>query len=136
MNLNLLTPRGFLLIGGTILVILGLAGMVFLGPTMEASLLGEFFWLDNTENIAHLVLGVVALGAYYFLKDDKMLKYLVGAVGVVGVVVAVLGFMNMGAAIPNVGVAHLENPSDNVLHLVVGAWALWVSFGKMMAKGK
>ena len=128
MNMNPLTTRGFLLFGGVILVVLGLAGMVFLGPTVEASLLGEFFWLDNTENVAHLALGAVALGGYYFLKQEMMVKYLVTAVGVLALVVAAVGFLNMG-------IAHLENPSDNLLHLVVGVWALWASFGSLMMKG-
>lgn len=123
------TPRGFLLYGGIILVALGVLGLFVLGPTPESSLLGEFFWLDGGENIVHLLLGVVALAAYYLLKDEQLTKWLVVVVGVVALVAVVAGFLNAANAIPNVGITNLENPSDNILHLVVAVWALWVGLG-------
>ncbi|MBI3485772.1 DUF4383 domain-containing protein [Candidatus Daviesbacteria bacterium] len=124
-NLNL---RQFLLLGGIILVVLGVAGLTVLGPTPAASLLGDFFWLDGTENVAHLLFGVVALAAYYMLKDPQMTKILVILVGVVALVAALAGFMNGSAPVPNVGITNLENPADNILHLVVAAWAFYVAF--------
>ncbi len=125
--MNLLSPRGFLLYGGIILLVLGVAGMTVLGPTSANSLLGDFNWLDNTENMAHLLLGVVAIAAYYLLKDANLTKWLVILVGVVAAVATVLGFMNMAAAAPNVGVTNLEL-SDDVLHLVVAVWAFAAAF--------
>ena len=119
---NLLTPRGFLLYGGIVLLVLGVGGMTFLGPTPEASALGDFNWLDGTENMAHLVLGIVALGAYYMLKDAAMTKYLVLLVGVVAALATVVGFINSGASVPNASITNLEM-SDNLLHLVVAVWA-------------
>lgn len=121
-----MTPRQFLLLGGIILVVLGLAGMFVLGPTAASSLLGEFFWLDSTENIIHLLLGAIALAAYYLVKDDNLVKWLVVLVGVLATLATVVGLLNAGNAVPNVGVANLENPSDTILHLVVAVWALWV----------
>lgn len=123
-NLN---PKQFLLLGGIILLVLGVGGMTFLGPTPEASALGEFNWLDGTENIAHLLLGVVALAAYYLLKDEKLTRYLVILVGVVAALATVVGFMSSGSPIPNASVTNLEM-SDNILHLVVAVWAFYVSF--------
>ncbi len=125
--MNLLSPRGFLLYGGIILLVLGVAGMTVLGPTSANSLLGDFNWLDNTENMAHLLLGVVAIAAYYLLKDANLTKWLVILVGVVAAVATVLGFMNMAATAPNVGVTNLEL-SDDVLHLVVAVWAFTAAF--------
>lgn len=129
-----MNPRQFLLLGGIVLVALGVLGMFLLGPTPGQSLLGEFFWLDDVENYAHLILGIVALGAYYLLKDENLTKWLVALVGVVALVASVLGFMNSGAPVPNLGVTHMEGISDNVLHLVVAVWAFYAAFvgGKKM----
>ena len=126
--MNPLSPRGFLMVGGVVLVALGVLGMFLLGPTPQQSLLGEFFWLDDVENYAHLLFGVVALGAYYLLKDENLTKWLVVLVGVVALVVAVLGFMNSSMPVPNLGVTHMEGVSDNILHLVVAVWAFYSAF--------
>lgn len=123
-----MNPKQFLMLGGVVLVVLGLAGLTVLGPTPDASLLKDFFWLDSTENVAHLLFGVVALAAYYGLKDETLTKYLVALVGVVALLAALAGFMNSGALVPNVGITNLENPSDNILHLVVAVWAFYAAF--------
>ena len=123
-----MNPKQFLMLGGVVLVVLGLAGLTVLGPTPDASLLKDFFWLDSTENVAHLLFGVVALAAYYGLKDETLTKYLVALVGVVALLAALAGFMNSGVLVPNVGITNLENPSDNILHLVVAVWAFYAAF--------
>lgn len=126
--MKILNPRQFLLLGGIILLALGVLGMFGLGPTSDASVLGGFFWLDQTENVAHLLLGVVALGAYYLVRDETLNLWLVRLVGIIAAVVTVIGFMSAANKEPNVGLSNLENPSDNILHLVVAVWALWVGF--------
>lgn len=123
-----MNSRQFLLVGGVVLLVLGVAGMTVLGPTPSASMLGDFFWLDATENYAHLLFGVVALAAYYLLKDANLTKWLVVLVGVVALVAALAGFMNSMQSVPLLGTTNLENPSDNVLHLVVAAWAFYAAF--------
>lgn len=125
-----MNPRQFLLLGGIILVVLGVAGFTVLGPTPEQSMLHGAFYLDMAENVAHLLFGVVALGAYWGLKDEKLVKWLVLAVGVVAALVAVIGFISSGNPMPNVGIANLENPLDNILHVVVAVWAFGVCFMK------
>lgn len=131
MELNPLTPGGFLFIGGIVLVVLGLAGLTVLGPTPEASALGTFNWLDMAENVAHLVLGAVAIAASFLLKDATAQKYLVAAVGVIAALVAVLGFLYMGGVEPNLfGVSNMEL-SDDVLHAVVAVWAFAAAFGNL-----
>lgn len=126
--MNVLTPRGFLMAGGIILLALGVGGMTVLGPTAEQSMLGDFFWLDTTENYAHLLLGVVALAAYFLLKENSLTKWLVILVGVIAAVATVAGFMNAGQNVLGMGMTHLENPADNVLHLVVAVWAFAAAF--------
>ena len=119
-----LTPRSFLMIGGAVLVALGVLGFI----VWSAGILKEnsVFYLDNGENVAHVVLGVVALVAASVLKgQEKLLKPLVILVGIVSLFFGVYGFVVAGNVSPNVwGVANLENPLDNLLHLVVGVWAL------------
>ena len=124
-----MNPRQFLLLGGIIFVTLAVLGVVGLGPTITDSALGETFWLDNGENVAHLVLGVVALLAYFLLKDEQLTKWLVILVGVIALLAAVLGFLYSGdtSGANFFGVANLEM-ADNLLHLVVGIWALWAAF--------
>ncbi|MBI2036957.1 MAG: hypothetical protein HYT14_01180 [Candidatus Liptonbacteria bacterium] len=119
-----MNSKQFLLWGGSILVLLAIAGWTFLG---EGGVGGDFFWLDGAENWAHLVLGVVAIAAAYLLGED-MQKWLVYLVGVLGVLVAFWGFF-VGADLYG---AHLE-ASDNILHLVVGVWALWAAWNTKKA---
>ena len=120
----MLNPKHFLMLGGVVLVLLGVAGMFVLGPSVESSMLGEKFFLTEGENIAHLVLGAVALGAYFTIKSAKLLRLLVLVVGVVAVVAVIWGLVSMGKPNPNIGVANLENPADNILHALVAVWAL------------
>ena len=122
----LLTPNGFLKVGGIVLIVLGVLG--YLLP--EGRLLGDSFYLDNAENIAHLVLGVVALVAVYTVPESAQ-RGLVWVVGLVALLFAVWGFMVAGEPAPNwYGIANLENPLDNLLHLVVAVWAIWAAARK------
>lgn len=125
-----MTPRRFLLFGGIILLGLAAAGFTVLGPGNPW--LSSAFYLDNAENVAHLVLGVVALGVYFGLKDEKLVRWFVLLVGIIAALVTVLGFLSAGNPAPNVGIANLEM-LDNVLHLVVAVWAFAVYFMKPKA---
>ena len=122
---NILSPKGFLQIGGIILVLVGVLGFFLIGPTEEQSILGAAWWFDTYENWAHVVLGIVALVAAYGLKDAAMQKGLVMIVGIVALLVGIWGFFS-----PSLLGANLENPLDNILHLVVGAWGILASMKK------
>src|SRR5712691_11256561 len=103
-----MNPKQFLLIGGIVLLALGLVGYAGLFSQMNS-----FFYLDSAENIAHTVLGVVAIAAAYLLKDANLQKWLVVVVGVVALFFGIYGFVVAGAASPNTfGVANLESPAD------------------------
>lgn len=121
---DLFTPRGFLTLGGAALVALGVLGFFIIGPTPEKSIFGSFWWFDNGENIAHLVLGVAGLGAL-FIFPALWQRYLVLALGVLGIVVGLYSLV----VSPTLSVSNLENPADTLLHLVVGAWALAAGSG-------
>ena len=122
----ILTPNGFLKIGGIVLLVLGILG--FLLP--EGKLLGDAFYLDFAENAAHTVLGIVALLAAYAIPMNAQ-RALVWVVGAVALLFAVWGFMVAGNEAPNwYGITNLENPLDNLLHLAVAIWAIWAASQK------
>jgi hypothetical protein len=119
------TPNGFLKIGGAVLVLVAILGFVgVIGPTADDSIFGAAWYFDNAENWAHLILGVVGLIAAFTLSAD-MQKYLVLVLGIVGVLVAVYNVFSTTLL-----AANLESPADLILHLVVGAWALYASLKK------
>ena len=130
---TLFTPRGFLIVGGAVLLVLGLLGFVILNGSPQQSLLGSFFWLDNSENIAHLVLGAVALAAVFVPGLNTALepyyRWIVILVGVIALFFGVYGFLVAGDASGKntFGLSNLEL-GDNLLHLVVAAWAFLAAF--------
>lgn len=116
----------FLRYGGAVLLLVGIVGYIGVLNNLE------FFSLDAGENIAHTVLGIVGLGAGFGLKDAKIHRWLTILVGVTALFFGLYGFILPGGgalkdgafATPNVfGLANLENPADQVLHLFVAAWA-------------
>ena len=120
-----MNPKQFLQFGGAILVVLGVIGLLPVFTKANT----PWFYLDAGENVAHIGLGIVAIAAAYVLTDPAMQKWLVAVVGVVALFFGVYGFAVMGAPEPNTfGISNLESPADNLLHLVVGAWALYAAF--------
>lgn len=119
-----MTPKSFLTYGGIVLVLVGILGFFLIGPTAEQSIFGELWWFDNPENIAHLVLGIVALIAA-FAAPASVQKPLVMVVGVVALFFTLYNFFSeqfLGA--------NLESPMDLILHLVVAVWAFMSTKGK------
>ncbi len=126
---DIFTPRGFLVVGGAVLALLGILGFFVLNnPSLS------FFWLDNSENFAHLLLGVVALAAVFVPGLNDALRpyyrWIVILVGLIALFFGVYGFIVPAGspAAPNTfGLANLEL-GDNLLHLVVAAWAFAAAF--------
>lgn len=131
--MNILTPRGFLMAGGIILVLVAVLGYLgIIGPTPGMSLFGATWYFTDLENLIHLVFGIVALAAYYMLKDAGLTKTLVILVGIVSALGVVIGFMVSGDPSPNANLAgimgNLESPMDTILHIVVAVWAFYAGF--------
>jgi hypothetical protein len=122
------------MLGGIVLLLLGVVG--FLNIFTRESY--PDFWLDSGENWAHLGLGVIALAIVYVPGLNSAFapyyRWIVLLLGVVALFFAIYGqFLASGD--PNTfGLANLESPLDNLLHLVVAAWAIlagWRSEGAM-----
>jgi hypothetical protein len=118
-----MNPKSFLQIGGVILLVLGALGFLVERP------LGDLLWLTPLENIAHAVLGIVALVLSPLPLGD-LKKWVVVLVGLIALAVGVWGFLLADASSPNFYGAHLDNPLDNIIHVVVGVWALLSAFKK------
>ena len=132
------TPKGFLTYGGVVLLLLGIIG--FLGVFTQSSV--PSFYLDNGENVAHTGLGIIALAIVFVPGLNSAFapyyRWIVILLGIVALFFAVYGFVVAGdSSMANTfGLANLENPADNILHLVVGAWALYAAWrpSMMMAR--
>ena len=121
-----MNPKQFLIIGGIVLILVGILGYAgIIGPTPEQSIFGATWWFDNAENLAHTVLGIVAL-ALAFALPASLQKPVVMALGIIGVLVGLYSALVSTAFLG----ANLENPADTLLHLLVGAWAPWASWKK------
>ena len=133
---SLQSSTAFLRYGGGVLLLVGIVG--HLGNLNNV----DFFSLDAGENLAHVGLGVIGLAAGFGLKDARIHRYLTIVVGVTALAFGLLGwFLPSGGALsggafakPNfLGLANLESPADNLLHLFVAAWAIWAMMGDSKA---
>ncbi len=114
-------PKRFLQIGGLLLVLVGILGFVgVLGPTPAKSIFHDKWYFDNLENWAHTVLGIAGIFSAFVLTP-MLRKYLVLLLGIIGLIVGIYGFL----VSPIFLGANLENPADNILHLVIAAWAFY-----------
>ena len=134
-----MNPKMFLTLGGVVLLLLGIVGYLnFFTPSAYPA-----FWLDNGENLAHTVLGIVALAAVFVPGLNSALapyyRWIVILVGIIALFFGVYGFVIPAGdeMHPNTfGLGNLENPADNILHLVVAAWAFaaaWMGRDTAMA---
>jgi len=129
MMANVFTPKGFLTYGGVILLVLGILGFVALSDATAY----PSFYLDSGENVAHTGLGIIALAIVFVPGLNTLFepyyRWIVILLGLVSLFFAVYGFSVAGNPAPNTfGLANLENPFDDVLHLVVGVWALYAAW--------
>ncbi len=111
-----MNPRRFLQLCGTLLVVIGIVG--FLRPNLA----GDFLHFDASENWARVLLGMAMILVGPFPRTRR---WAAGLVGVVALAVAVMGFLAAEQPSPNfLGVANLEHPVDNVLHLIIAVWGI------------
>lgn len=124
-----MTPRFYLAFTGCLLLLLGILGYVgIVGPLSNDSIFGVNWWVDNGQSIVYIILGIVSLLSAFVLRQPMVRKFIAFAIGGLLVCVGLLGIIIMRShAMLNAGIAHLENPTETILHLVLGLWAVWVA---------
>lgn len=115
--------KQFLVWGGWVLLVLGVLGFIF--PNIG----GEYLNFSRVENWAHALLGILAITIGYGIKDNRILRTVTIIFGLIGLIIGVWGFVVAGNPSPNFyNVTNLDNPIDNIIHLVIAVWALWSAF--------
>jgi preprotein translocase subunit Sss1 len=107
---------------GVVVLLVGVVGLIVGDP--EDGLLG-LLNVDIVEDIVHLTTG--GLLAYVgFAGTNSAVKSVVAALGVVYLLVGVIGFI-----VPEVFglIPHEYSLADNILHLTLGALALFAALG-------
>jgi hypothetical protein len=118
---ELVRPRQFLLLGGTLLVILGLAGVAgLLGSISQASLFNPPYRI----NWFHLMFGIVVF-AIAFAGGRTLQSAMTLAAGGLGSTLGLSGLLFGSYAAKRYNMPELADPSDHFAHLTVGVLALW-----------
>jgi hypothetical protein len=114
-------PGRFLLIGGTVLVILGLAGVVgWLASMSRASVFNPPYWI----NWVHLTLGIVVLAvALSGARAVQNVFTLVAAA--MGSIMGAVGLLFGSYAARRYNMPELADPSEHLAHFTVGVLAAW-----------
>ena len=117
-------PKQFLFIVGLLLFLFGMLGSVgILGPTADKSIFHSIWWFDGSENFADIIVGMSALFAA-FAFSVLWQKYFSLLLGIASFL---FGIYSVVSSTPVLG-ANLENPADSILHLLIGAWGVYVSY--------
>jgi hypothetical protein len=118
---RLVRPRQFLLLGGTVLVVIGLAGAAgLLGSISRASVFNPPYWI----NWVHLTFGVVVL-AIAFAGRRTLQNAITLTAGIMGSTLGLSGLLLGPYAANRYNMPELADPSDHLAHLTVGVLALW-----------
>lgn len=114
--------KTFALVVGIVFVLVGILG--FIPALVPGGALLGIFAVDVLHNSVHLLIGVSGIAAAY-TGFPRLYNQIIG---IVYLLLAVLGFIPAlsfnGALLGLVSI----NLSDNILHLVVGAVAVYVGF--------
>ncbi|MGQ0536621.1 MAG: DUF4383 domain-containing protein [Methanobacteriota archaeon] len=108
-------------ITGVVLVLIGIVGF-FMDSIGGASLIA----FDNTHNVIHLVLGVIALAVGFGGMWDSTMY--AKTFGIVYLALGVLGFVSGDLFGIGTSLGLGLEMGENVIHLVLGLWGLWAGF--------
>lgn len=118
---TLLQPRRFLLLAGTVLTFVGLAGATgLLGHISHATLFNPPYWI----NWVHLTFGIPVL-AIAFAGVRTIQNGMTLAAGILGSTLGLSGLLLGSYAANRYSMPELADPSEHLAHLTVGALALW-----------
>lgn len=109
--------KQFLMVIGVVLVVLAILGF------SDVLKQNDVLMFNRNENIVHLIVGAIALVAYYFAKANLQ-KNLTLLAGVIALYFGVHGlFLSPTAELNYFDVANLEYV-QSVLYLALGVWGL------------
>ena len=117
--------KRFLKWSGMLLVAAAILGYFGLGPSANASALGNYLYFDTNQSIIHLMLGLIALAAARF-DNETLHRYVTAILGIIAITVTAYSFYRVSAPTPNLFLANIETPWESLLYLAFGLWALWV----------
>ena len=112
--------RQYARVTGVVVILIGVAGLL-LG---EQSLLGVLN-IDLMEDLVHLVTGGVLAYAGFAMRDSRVVRNVVGGLGVLYLLVLVLGVVSptLFGLLP-----HGYSIVDHVIHLALGALSIAVGW--------
>ena len=118
---KLLRPRHFLLLAGTVLVIIGLAGGTgVLASISRAAFFNPPYWI----NWAHLTFAILLLAVAFAGGRTLQNAFTLAAV-VLGSTLGLSGLLLGSYAANRYNMPELADPSDHLAHLTVGVLAFW-----------
>ena len=112
--------RQYAQVVGVVIILLGVVGLL-LGDQLLLGLLN----IDIVEDIVHLVTGGLMAYVGFAQRDSRVIRNVVGGLGVVYVLVGVLGFItpSLFGLLP-----HGYSIADNLIHLVLGVLNIVVAW--------
>ncbi len=116
-----MSTKFYLILAGAGAVGLGILGFVhILGPTPQDSVFGQQWWLNDTQNFLHLIIGISSICAGLFLPKLRQqgAVWLLGVISIIGAVVSLI-FRHLLTV-------NLVEPVEEVLYFSVGNIGLWV----------
>lgn len=132
---DLETPTGYWRISGIALAAIAVIGLIVnaIGGNQayvpDVEFMESILVFDWAHDVVHVVLAAIALGfGFTALRTHELSRPLAGAVGVVYVLLGIAGFVPAFVDFLNDLVQlHLEI-GENVIHLLLGAWGVYVGF--------
>lgn len=125
-----LNPVLYWRVTALLLTAVAIAGVLWNGITQENNVgMGNFLRFDWTHNIVHIVLAGAAFIFGFANLPGRVVKTFAIVFGVVYTGLGILGFIQpVVDGLDDALVLHLE-VGENLVHLLIGAWALASGFG-------
>ncbi len=117
----IMNPKIFLRLGGSILITVGILGLIgLLGKISSASVFHPPYWI----NYFHLTLGIIIFALSFTKLKKLQIGFTLGAT-IVGTTIGLIGLLFGSYFANKYNIPELKDVSDHLTHLVVGLTAFW-----------